>query len=39
VILSGEAVYEAAACFRGPDIALHEAEVRMMLASARPTRP
>jgi hypothetical protein len=35
VVLRGGRVYQAAACLRGPDVALHEGEVRAMLASAK----
>jgi hypothetical protein len=35
VVLPGGRVYQAEACLRGPDLAIHEREVRAMLASAR----
>ncbi len=35
VVLRGGRVYEAEACLRGPDLAMHEREVHAMLASAR----
>jgi hypothetical protein len=37
VVLRGGRIYDVLACFRGPDIATHEAEVRAMLGSAKRT--
>jgi hypothetical protein len=39
VVLRGGGRFEAAACLRGPNLALHEREVRAMFASARRSRP
>ena len=35
VVLRGGGVYEAGACLRGPGVAMHDGEVRAMLATAR----